>query len=101
MATLTSMAREVTWSQRCAARATLAEKRKSSRRRARRAATARIARAWLGSATIGCTDRDSTVRVIPYNRFVLLDVISRYWGYSSFRPLQEDSMNAALAGRDS
>jgi ATP-dependent DNA helicase RecQ len=32
---------------------------------------------------------------------VLLDVISKYWGYSSFRPLQEEAMNAALAGRDS
>ena len=32
---------------------------------------------------------------------VLLDIISRYWGYSSFRPLQEEAMNAALAGRDS
>jgi ATP-dependent DNA helicase RecQ len=32
---------------------------------------------------------------------MLLETISRYWGYSSFRPLQEDAMNAALAGRDS
>src|SRR5947207_9794405 len=32
---------------------------------------------------------------------VLLEIISRYWGYSSFRPLQEEAMNAALAGRDS
>src|SRR6476659_5754262 len=31
----------------------------------------------------------------------LLETISRYWGYSSFRPLQEQAMNAALAGRDS
>jgi len=27
--------------------------------------------------------------------------MSRYWGYSSFRPLQEEAMNASLAGRDS
>src|SRR5437763_3454968 len=32
---------------------------------------------------------------------VLLEIISRYWGYSSFRPLQEEAMTAALAGRDS
>ena len=32
---------------------------------------------------------------------LLLDTVSRYWGYSSFRPLQEEAMNAALAGRDS
>jgi len=32
---------------------------------------------------------------------VLLETLSRYWGYSSFRPLQEQAMNAALAGRDS
>jgi ATP-dependent DNA helicase RecQ len=31
----------------------------------------------------------------------LLDVISRHWGYSTFRPLQEEAMNASLAGRDS
>ncbi|HEY2321555.1 MAG TPA: RecQ family ATP-dependent DNA helicase, partial [Thermoanaerobaculia bacterium] len=31
----------------------------------------------------------------------LLATLSRYWGYSSFRPLQEQAMNAALAGRDS
>jgi ATP-dependent DNA helicase RecQ len=37
----------------------------------------------------------------PYHSGVLLDVISKYWGYSSFRPLQEEAMNAALAGRDS
>jgi ATP-dependent DNA helicase RecQ len=31
----------------------------------------------------------------------LLDVISKHWGYSTFRPLQEEAMNASLAGRDS
>jgi ATP-dependent DNA helicase RecQ len=31
----------------------------------------------------------------------LLDVLNRYWGYTSFRPLQQDAMEAVLAGRDS
>ena len=31
----------------------------------------------------------------------LQGVISRYWGYTSFRPLQEEAMQAVLAGRDS
>ncbi|MHB0968673.1 MAG: DNA helicase RecQ [Thermoanaerobaculia bacterium] len=31
----------------------------------------------------------------------LLDVISRHWGYSAFRPLQSEAMHAVLQGRDS
>ena len=31
----------------------------------------------------------------------LQDVLSRYWGYTAFRPLQHDSMRAILDGRDS
>src|SRR5262245_64937380 len=31
----------------------------------------------------------------------LEDVLSKYWGYSSFRPLQRDAMDAILARRDS
>src|SRR6202165_2775268 len=31
----------------------------------------------------------------------LQDVISRYWGYGTFRPLQREAMEAVLAGRDS
>jgi ATP-dependent DNA helicase RecQ len=31
----------------------------------------------------------------------LQDVISRYWGYTTFRPLQREAMDAVLAGRDS
>ncbi|MCM3879064.1 MAG: DNA helicase RecQ [Vicinamibacterales bacterium] len=31
----------------------------------------------------------------------LQNVISRYWGYTSFRPLQREAMDAVLAGRDS
>jgi ATP-dependent DNA helicase RecQ len=31
----------------------------------------------------------------------LQDVLSRYWGYTSFRPLQREAMDAILAGRDS
>jgi ATP-dependent DNA helicase RecQ len=36
---------------------------------------------------------------VPNDR--LLDVLERYWGYTSFRPLQRDAMDAILAGRDS
>ena len=31
----------------------------------------------------------------------LLSVIEKHWGYSSFRPLQEEAMTAVLEGRDS
>jgi len=31
----------------------------------------------------------------------LQDVVARYWGYTSFRPLQREAMDAVLAGRDS
>jgi ATP-dependent DNA helicase RecQ len=31
----------------------------------------------------------------------LLSVLERYWGYTSFRPLQQEAMEAILAGRDS
>ena len=31
----------------------------------------------------------------------LRDVIARYWGYTTFRPLQREAMDAVLAGRDS
>src|SRR5205809_3505421 len=31
----------------------------------------------------------------------LHDAISRYWGYTTFRPLQREAMDAVLAGRDS
>ena len=31
----------------------------------------------------------------------LLEVLARYWGYDSFRPLQQDAMRAILDGRDS
>ena len=31
----------------------------------------------------------------------LQNAISRYWGYTSFRPLQKEAMDAVLAGRDS
>jgi ATP-dependent DNA helicase RecQ len=31
----------------------------------------------------------------------LLEVLGRYWGYSAFRPLQRDAMDAILAHRDS
>jgi len=31
----------------------------------------------------------------------LQNAISQYWGYTSFRPLQREAMDAVLAGRDS
>src|SRR4051794_10792704 len=31
----------------------------------------------------------------------LAEVLERYWGYTSFRPLQREAMDAILAGRDS
>src|SRR5687767_6486203 len=31
----------------------------------------------------------------------LQQAISQYWGYSTFRPLQQEAMDAVLAGRDS
>src|SRR6476646_755499 len=31
----------------------------------------------------------------------LSEVLERYWGYTSFRPLQRDAMAAILSGRDS
>jgi ATP-dependent DNA helicase RecQ len=36
---------------------------------------------------------------MPVN--ALQDAVSRYWGYTSFRPLQKDAMDAVLSGRDS
>jgi ATP-dependent DNA helicase RecQ len=31
----------------------------------------------------------------------LPDILERYWGYTSFRPLQQEAMEAVMAGRDS
>src|SRR5580698_3352554 len=31
----------------------------------------------------------------------LLEILRKYWGYDSFRPLQAAAMNAVVAGRDS
>ncbi len=31
----------------------------------------------------------------------LLDIVTRYWGYTSFRPLQREAMTAIAGGRDS
>src|SRR5687767_13025267 len=31
----------------------------------------------------------------------LQDVVARYWGYTAFRPLQREAMDAVLAHRDS
>src|SRR5262245_5144560 len=32
---------------------------------------------------------------------LLRDVVARYWGYTTFRPLQQDAMDAVLSRRDS
>ena len=29
-----------------------------------------------------------------------IDILSEYWGYASFRPMQEEIVNSAAAGRD-
>src|SRR3954470_23427969 len=31
----------------------------------------------------------------------LLELISKHWGYDTFRPLQQEAMTASLEGRDS
>lgn len=31
----------------------------------------------------------------------LLEILEKYWGYSSFRPLQLEAMEAVMADRDS
>jgi ATP-dependent DNA helicase RecQ len=38
--------------------------------------------------------------VVPSDR-ALSDALERYWGYTSFRPLQREAMDAILSGRDS
>src|SRR5918996_1525945 len=35
------------------------------------------------------------------SRITLDHVLTRYWGYTSFRPLQREAMDAILGGRDS
>jgi ATP-dependent DNA helicase RecQ len=47
-------------------------------------------------------------RVLSYKLFrilpvpaTLLHVLERYWGYTSFRPMQQEAMEAILRGRDS
>src|SRR4051812_17236057 len=38
---------------------------------------------------------------MPSRESELQDVLARYWGYTTFRPLQREAMNAILDGRDS
>ena len=39
---------------------------------------------------------------MPDNVSITLeDVLSKYWGYTSFRPLQREAMTAIMDGRDS
>src|ERR671912_2899267 len=44
---------------------------------------------------------DSRTRMTTLADARLSEVLERYWGYASFRPLQRDAMEAILAGRDS
>ncbi len=39
--------------------------------------------------------------MMPVISSELQRAISRYWGYTTFRPLQHEAMDAVLAGRDS
>ena len=41
------------------------------------------------------------LRVLQFTVPSLESVLSRYWGYTSFRPLQREAMDAIVAGRDS
>ncbi|MFH1837264.1 MAG: DNA helicase RecQ [Candidatus Omnitrophota bacterium] len=36
-----------------------------------------------------------------YNRQQVLDTLKKYWGYTSFRPFQEEAMRSVLDGRES
>src|SRR5215813_12214803 len=38
---------------------------------------------------------------MPSSMTTLEDILSRYWGYTTFRPLQREAMEAILEGRDS
>src|SRR4029453_5655752 len=40
-------------------------------------------------------------RVTPLAASDLQDAVARYWGYTTFRPLQRKAMDAVLSGRDS
>src|SRR5690606_5477364 len=37
----------------------------------------------------------------PVTHSALRDALTRYWGYTAFRPLQQEAMQAILDGRDS
>jgi ATP-dependent DNA helicase RecQ len=37
---------------------------------------------------------------MPTSPKAILDVLKKYWGYDSFRPLQQDIINSVLEGRD-
>jgi ATP-dependent DNA helicase RecQ len=52
----------------------------------------------------GTADARTSRGRTEYHRRVpdrLLALLERYWGYTSFRPLQQEAMEAILAGRDS
>jgi ATP-dependent DNA helicase RecQ len=41
------------------------------------------------------------VSTATFSPDALRDVLARYWGYTAFRPLQQEAMDAILGGRDS
>src|SRR6476661_806207 len=44
---------------------------------------------------------DASMESVASHEGALSDVLERYWGYTSFRPLQREAMAAILSGRDS
>src|SRR4029453_18956158 len=46
-------------------------------------------------------ERSSMITVLDSSPQDLQQVLERYWGYTSFRPLQREAMDAIVGGRDS
>src|SRR5918993_4128609 len=55
---------------------------------------------WRHSSTVSSSTTPRPVRVRRPSP-ELRDVMTRHWGYATFRPLQREAMEAVLAGRDS
>jgi ATP-dependent DNA helicase RecQ len=48
-----------------------------------------------------CDNDPAIVSIAADHSALLKDVLARYWGFSSFRPLQSEAIDAVLSGRDS